>query len=338
MGRIKYILLFLSLCGFSASAQQFPVYDQYMMNAFLLNPAVAGHEGYTSVNLTTRVQWLGLKDAPKTYALSAQTRLLKNSFISSRASVRSRQRMKSRSGRVGLGGYLFSDQNGAFNRTGFQLTYAYHLTLSRSQLSFATSLTGFQFKINPDKIYLLDNADALYNSSRKSSFIPDANFGIYFSNRNIYAGFSVQQLFQSNFKLSDSQGIKFEMVRHYYLMAGYRFDMIDFLYIEPSFLFKSTEAFNAQGDINVKFYFKEDYWAGITYRTGGGYEVSDKSLGGKGSSIIIMGGARVDKFYFGYAFDYTLSSIQRHSIGSHELMLAVKFGDNARRYRWLNRY
>jgi len=28
----------------------------------------------------------------------------------------------------------------------------------------------------------------------------------------------------------------------------------------------------------------------------------------------------------------------KHSYGSHEFMVAIKFGDNARRYRWLNRY
>jgi len=28
----------------------------------------------------------------------------------------------------------------------------------------------------------------------------------------------------------------------------------------------------------------------------------------------------------------------KHTFGSHELMAAVKFGDTARRYRWLNTY
>jgi len=37
-------------------SQQLPIYSQYMMNSYLLNPAVAGHEGYTSLNLTVREQ------------------------------------------------------------------------------------------------------------------------------------------------------------------------------------------------------------------------------------------------------------------------------------------
>ncbi len=318
-------------------AQQLPIYSQYMLNGFLLNPAIAGHEGYTGINLTGREQWLGLKDAPATYALSAQTRLLKNSFISRGASIKRRRRIMSRSGKVGMGIYVFSDWNGAFNRTGAQYTYSYHLTFRKSQLSLGASLTMYQFRIDNEKIKLYTD-DVFYSQIDKSAMIPDANFGVYYSDRALYAGFSALQLFQNTFKLTDNGGADFKMVRHYFAMAGYRFMLSDNIYIEPSFLLKTTEQFVSQLDINAKLYVKEDYWGGLSYRTGGSYSLVEESLRGGGSSIIIMGGARFDKFYFGYAFDYTLSAISKYSIGSHELMLGMKFGDNARRYRWLNRY
>jgi hypothetical protein len=108
--------------------------------------------------------------------------------------------------------------------------------------------------------------------------------------------------------------------------------------MEPSFLLKVSENGVGQLDVNLKFYFKEDYWAGLSYRTGSYSRISQTSLQGRGSSLIIMAGARIDKFYLGYAFDYSFSSISTRTIGSHELMIAVKFGDSARRYRWLNRY
>jgi type IX secretion system PorP/SprF family membrane protein len=337
MLRFFCITLFL-ISTVLTKAQQLPIYSQYMLNGFLINPAVAGHEGYTAVNLTAREQWLGLENAPSTYALSGQSRLLKNSFISRTASIRRRKRVMSRSGRVGLGTYIFTDRNGAFNRTGIQATYAYHITMSTYQLSFGISLTGFQFRIDEDKIRTYDPDDILLMETKKSALIPDANFGIYYTDRHIYAGLSGMQLFQSTLKLGGDEGAGFKMIRHYFLMAGYRFDVIDFLLAEPSFLLKTTEEMVAQVDFNLKLYFKEDYWAGISYRTGGGTNIKEEPIEGVGSSIIIMAGARVDKFFFGYAFDYTLSSIGKYSIGSHEIMLAVKFGDSARRYRWLNRY
>jgi hypothetical protein len=97
--------------------------------------------------------------------------------------------------------------------------------------------------------------------------------------------------------------------------------------MEPSILLKISEMWTPQMDLTAKFYFYENYWGGLSYRTGA-----------EAGAIIIMGGLRVDKFYFGYSFDYTLSSIMRHSFGSHEFMLAMKLGDSARRYKWLIRY
>lgn len=309
------------------------------MNAFLLNPANAGHEGYTSVNLTVREQWVGLKDAPVTYALSAQTRLLKNSYIARSKSIRKRRKSMSRSGRVGYGLYVFNDQNGAFRRTGLQGAYAYHLTLRRSQLSFGLALSSFQYNIDRDKIIvenLNDENKALLNNNTK--YITDANFGAYYSDKNIFAGFSVLNLFESNIKFGNREGATFKMERNYLLMGGYRYSLIDFLFVEPSFFFKFSENVVVQNDITLKMYYKDEYWGGISYRTGSGSRVSSESIGGRGSSLIFLMGAKVDKFYFGYSFDYTFSSISKNTYGSHEIILAVRFGDSARRYRWLNRY
>jgi type IX secretion system PorP/SprF family membrane protein len=329
------ITLFLS----NLSAQQLPIYSQYMMNGFLVNPAVAGHEGYTAINITARDQWLGIKDAPATYAVSAQTRLLKNSFISRSASIRRRKRVMSRSGRVGCGFYAFTDMAGAFTRSGVQGTYSYHIPMNRSQLSFGVSLTGFQFGINDNKIKLLDAQDQLLDNTAKSVFVPDANFGIYFTSNAIYAGLSAMQLFQSPLKIGNGEnGASFTMLRHYYLTAGYRFEVKPGLLLEPSFLFKTTEKFIAQIDVNMKAYMGENYWAGISYRSGGSYGLVEESLAGKGSAVVFMGGVKIDKLYIGYAFDYTFNALGARTLGSHEIMAALKFGDNARRYRWLNRY
>jgi hypothetical protein len=79
------LLSFISGVGF---AQQVPMYSQYIMNGFLVNPSIAGRDGYTTVNLTVREQWVGMQDAPSTYAASFQTRLLRNSYISKSTAVK----------------------------------------------------------------------------------------------------------------------------------------------------------------------------------------------------------------------------------------------------------
>ncbi len=333
------LVIFMTIVYANINAQQMPVYSQYMMNGFLLNPAVAGHEGYTAINLTAREQYAGIQGAPATYAVSFQTRLLKNSYIARSASIKRRRRVMSRSGRVGYGIYAYSDMSGAFNRTGLQGTYSYHIPFDRSQLSFGLSVTGYQFRIMDDRIVLLETDDPKLANVEKSALIPDANFGVYYTDKNLYAGISAMQLFQTPLKIgADKEGPGFKMIRHYFITAGYRFEVDRDILLEPSFLFKTTEKFISQIDVNLKGYFKENYWAGLSFRSGGSYSIIEESFNGKGSSAIIMAGFKVDKYYFGYAFDYTFNAIGVRSYGSHEFMGAVKFGDNARRYRWLNRY
>jgi len=320
---LALLLLGLALMHNSMS-QQLPVYSQYMMNKFLINPAVAGSEGYTSFNITAREQWIGLANSPKTHALSAQTRILKNSFISKGSSIRKRSKASSRSGKVGVGGYIFSDKTGLVSRTGLQLTYAYHIALRTGQLSFGLSGTLYQFKVDREAIVIYEQNDELINSFDNAMLIPDADFGVYYSDPRFFGGLSVSQLLESSLKFGSEGYNNFKLKRHYYLITGYDWDISEYVMVEPNILIKTTENWNFQFDLGARAYFFESYWAGISYRTG--------------NAIILMGGLRIDKFYFGYAFDYNMSSIMKHTYGTHEFMLAMKLGDNARRYRWLIRY
>jgi len=113
---------------------------------------------------------------------------------------------------------------------------------------------------------------------------------------------------------------------HYYLTGGIRFPLSGNWMIEPSAFIKSSDMFfkSIQLDITSRLYYKNDYWAGVSWRTN--------------DAIIVMLGLKYDRFYFAYAFDFTLTDIRRQSLGTHEFSLAVKFGSNARRYRWLNAY
>lgn len=318
-----WIILLPASFHLNLSAQQVPLFSQYMMNGFLLNPAVAGSEGYTAVNLISRQQWLGLKNAPSTHALSAQTRIMKDTYISRSASVKRRQRLSSRSGKVGLGGYIFTDRNGPVLRNGLQLSYAYHIRMQQQQLSFGLSGIFYQFSLDKDKIRF-EEEDLFFEHANKTIFIPDANTGIYFSGPDFFAGFSASQLLESGIRFGDKGYAEYKMKRYYYLTAGYDFAINEYLTLAPSFLLKTNDNFLWQTDISTKLIFNDEYWGGISYRTG--------------RSLIFMGGIKIDKYVFGYSFDYTLSSIMKHSYGSHEFIAALLLGDNTRKYRWLNRY
>jgi type IX secretion system PorP/SprF family membrane protein len=327
------------ICAAGLKSQQLPVFSQHMMNNYLINPAIAGHDGLTTFTLTGREQWIGIKDAPASYAFNIHGRMTKSSFISRSPHVRRGWKSASRPKKVGLGANIFTDFNGAFNRTGFQLTYAYHIPLYNSQLSLGFSLTGFQFSLNESKIVLHDEDDEQLLNLRKSTLIPDANAGIYYTNPDFYIGISAMQLFESMLKIpAKEKSLGFKMVRHYFLTTGYRYKIDRNVFIEPSVLLKTTEKFFSQLDINATIYINKQYWGGLSYRTGGNYSLAEESIGGTGSSIIIMGGVKYEKYYLGYSFDYTLSAIGKRSWGSHEIFISAKIGETSRKYRWLNRY
>ena len=131
-------------------------------------------------------------------------------------------------------------------------------------------------------------------------------------------------MFESILKIGDSGYDRYKMERNYYLVGGYDFELNSDLIISPSTLVKYAENGKFQADITGKLIFMQSYWGGLTYRTG--------------QSIIILAGVSVDKLIFGYAYDIGLNSIMKHSYGTHEFTFIAKFGDNARRYRWLNRF
>jgi type IX secretion system PorP/SprF family membrane protein len=332
MSRLKSIFFaaVLSLPLGTVVAQQVPMYSQYIMNGFLINPSFAGRDGYTTVNLTVREQWVGMAGSPSTYAASFQTRILKDSYISKSTAVRKKLVKPTKGGNVGLGGYIFNDNNGIMHRTGIQAVYAYHIPMGRTggvpnDLAFGLAMTAYQYAVNLNGL-IYDQNDPLLNTFDRSVFIPDFNFGASFTTTRYYAGFAMTNLLRGSILFADTSSNKRSELGHYFLTGGIKVPLNADWILEPSALIKSSDMFfkAVQMDLTSRIYYKEDYWAGLSWRTG--------------DAIILMMGLKYDRFYFAYAFDFTLTDIRRQSFGSHELSLAVKFGESARRYRWINAY
>ena len=323
---LLYIAI-LILAGSTAAGQQLPLYSQYIYNKFLINPAVAGSDGYTSYNITAREQWVGYTGAPRTFSFSGQTRLLKRSYILRETRFRRQVFRPKTDGKVGLGGYIFSDRNGLVYRTGFQASYSYHMWVRpTTQLSMGLAFTGYHFKINEKELNFEDPDEPwLNNELRRGVFIPDATFGVYLLNARYNAGFSVDQLFEASGKMGDDAYEKLKMSRHYYLFGSYNFSLNAYSELQPSFIMMMSEMqLRPLADVGLTYIFDQKFWTGLTFRTSG--------------ALVANIGVTYENIFFGYAFDFTLQEIQRLTYGTHELTLALKFGDSARRYRWLDRY
>jgi type IX secretion system PorP/SprF family membrane protein len=325
-GILNIILILMLGLATNLNAQQLPLYSQYVFNGFMVNPAMAGHDGYTSFNTVARQQWLGFGEAPRTYSASWQTRVLRRSYKIINRPVKSDNRLKpSTKGRVGLGAYLINDVNANFARTGASFTYAYHIYLGRQQLSFGLSGKIFQYRINRDELTFGEAGDPVMNGNFKTTaYSPDADFGVLFTDPNYFVGFSVSNLLQTSVKVGGNDVADFKTPRHYWLMGAYRFSVSDMIELEPGALLKTSENWNPQGDVTLKAYIAEQFWGGLSYRTN--------------QSVILLLGVNIDGLHFGYSFDWAFSEIGHFNYGSHEISLAYKMGDNARRYKWLNRY
>jgi type IX secretion system PorP/SprF family membrane protein len=312
------------LCPFSdIHAQQLPLYSQYSFNAFLLNPAVAGAEGYTSVNLTAREQWMGVEGAPRTFGLSVQTRLMKRDFIEKDAPIKKRHGHPLRSGRIGLGLYIYNDQAGLINQTGMHFTYAYHIHTNKSQLSLGITFSLLQYMINTKDLNLFDKSDDQINSDRLLVYIPDFNIGAYYTDEHKYLGLSILQIANSPLKISNYSNKDFQIYRHFYLTSGYKFELDEVTMLEPSIYLKTTQEFLLQMDATIKYIYNKKFWVGFGYRTG--------------YTFIGSLGVCINRFYAGYSYDYNPKGLNITS-SSHELMLTLKLGDNVRRYKWIERY
>src|SRR3982751_6662482 len=75
-----FTFLFLCFIITRLSAQQRPHYTQYILNNYIINPAVAGIENYTDVKVSHRHQWVGIEGAPVTTYLTMHGPLKKSDY------------------------------------------------------------------------------------------------------------------------------------------------------------------------------------------------------------------------------------------------------------------
>jgi type IX secretion system PorP/SprF family membrane protein len=321
---IQLTVILISTVIVKSTAQQLPLFSQYMFNTFLINPAAAGLDGYTAINVTAREQWLGLKESPKTHILSGQTRLDGKNFIVKMFNPHPDEK-SAPSGRVGLGATFYNDRLGLIDRTGFQFTYAYHLPMEGAELSFGLTASLYQYSMNRSKIVLSENDDQLLDNTDLSLFIPDFSFGAIYTNKDYYAGLAIMQLTQSSLQMGNSGASNdYRMYRQYNIHGGYHITLSRDLMLQPTALIKISKMLKPQMDLGAKLFYRNDYWGGLSFRTG--------------SAFIVMLGVSVDNYAFGYAFDYDFSSIRAHSFGSHEIMISVKFGQKAGKFKWLHKF
>ncbi|HOT15144.1 MAG TPA: PorP/SprF family type IX secretion system membrane protein [Bacteroidales bacterium] len=324
MPKKHFLILLLIGIPLLVKSQQTAVYSQYMDNAFVFNSALAGDVGLTKFSLISKQQWMGMDLAPRTFSLSAQTRLLLRKFQIKSRPLKKNKMLATRSGRVGVGLNVTNDRNGYFQNTTLTGSYAYHIPFTNSQLSLGLSGSLSQLKIDKSGIVFREAGDPKEAFVEEPAYAPDIGVGIQYKDfESYYFGFSISNIIQTNIRFGNTT-LNYNLKRHYYLMAGYRKSFTNTSYIDLTTLAKSTELLMPQIDLSAKVVIKELYWLGLSYRST--------------TTAIFLAGVYFRNFLVGYAFDYDFNSFNKVTVGSHELNLSLWFGDSSRRYKWIRRF
>ena len=337
----KQALIVLLLFGFATGvvAQQRPHYTQYILNNYILNPALSGIENYMDIKLSGREQWSGLPGAPKTFYLTAHAPIGKKDYKTNASSFdipggnpRGNSYWESYTASEphhGVGFVALNDKTGNYNRFSADLSYAYHLGISPTTniaLGFSAGISQIGYdrsKATPGVPGdpAIDNGNNMLYKIR-----PDLNVGLWMYGRDFFFGISGQQIIPQKVSFTDDQlGIK--LVPHIFATAGYRFLMGEDLNAIPSVMLKYVQGTptTPQVEANMKVQYRDLLWAGGSYRYQNGFAA--------------MVGFNVgNSFNVGYAYDFTTTVLNTASHGSHELILGFilgnKYGDTCPRNVW----
>jgi len=299
---IFYIWLGAIFFSFSnVSAQQDAQFSYYMKNQVYYNPAFAGVEGITQISLLHRSQWLGYQPtfddgtAPSTQVFSVTSPIFK--FNS------------------GFAAHVVNDNLGPVNNLQVQASYAYHLGIKKSKLSFGVRMGLLGQSIDKGQYRAIDNPDPVIVNSSESQVRPDMALGVYFRSEKVYVGASFNHLLRSEFDFG-VDNVKNALENHAYLIAGYVHQVNFNVTLEPSLLMQTD--FN---EYNVMLgaigYYKDQVWAGLSFRQSEdinallGYNfLKDKSLS------------------FGYSFGYVIKDQDAKQPTSHEILVSYQLPVN----------
>ncbi|GAB4055695.1 PorP/SprF family type IX secretion system membrane protein [Spirosoma litoris] len=295
-----YALLLLAIAAQTARAQQDPQFSLYMYNPLYYNPAAAGSEGVSRLQITQRTQYLGYQTIGNGDGSAAQsTQLL--SFNMPLASIKS-----------GIGIYALNDKYGPSINQAVQVSYAYRLALKNGTLALGVQAGMFNRGFDFGQFRATDPNDPLIPTGRINQFKPDISAGVYYNTTDYWLGVSVSHLNKATYSYVTDRSIDASEPKAY-LSAGYRLGLGYNIDIQPSVLVQYSTLQGVRGSVatlNLVGTYDNRIWAGV------GYRLRDALMATVGINLMRNNALRV-----GYSLDIITSGAQIKSPTSHEIIL-----------------
>jgi type IX secretion system PorP/SprF family membrane protein len=273
-----------------ASAQQDPMYTQYMDNLQVLNPGYAGSQGIGNILMVARSQWVEFDGAPATRSFTYNTSYDEQN--------------------VGVGFSLMSDQIGPLKQTGFYADYSYFIPVSQ-KFKLGLGLKGGVsfYRANLVALQTVDS-DPVFNHDIYENFLPNVGVGLFLFSETTYFGVSVPKLID-NIIINEEVQTDYinKQQRHMYFVAGHRFDISEDFQLKTNGMMRKVKSAPLSVDLTVMGGFRDKFWVGAMYRFGDAYGMLVKFNPSPNMSI-------------GYAYDITISELSAFNSGTHEIMFS----------------
>jgi len=290
---ICWVLLILSHSG---NSQQYPIFTQYMFNGLVLNPAYTGSHESMAFTAATRSQWTDLKGAPQTEIFTVHSPI--------------------KFSRSSAGAFFTLDQLGVTRQSMFYGTYAYRFPVSkRGKISIGgqVGVTYYQTNYSDLNIVSPDNIDPTFQENNRR-YLPNVGIGAYYYDDRLYVGLASPTILGNKLN-KDNFLVLATQKRHYFLTAGYVFDLNENLKLKPNLLLKWVENGAFQYDINANLLIRQAVWVGISYRMN--------------DSVDALFGWNINKqFAVGYSYGYPINALESFLTGTHELSLNYRLKRN----------
>lgn len=334
---MKKILAVLSVAYLAAvqtaHAQAKPYYTQYILNNYILNPAITGIENYTDVKLSYRNQWAGITGAPLTTYLSIHGPLGKRDFRTginsfavpgqNPAGPKAWDEYAVSSPHHGIGLTAINDKTGYITRWSIAANYAYHIPIT-AKTSISAGLSAGVTSVSLDRSKIewgnLDPNDPAIGISNGeiSKIKPEIGAGLWLYSARYFVGVSALNIIpgKARFVTNDKYGSSYTI--NYFGTAGYKFALTDQITALPSVMVQYWQPQLFGLHANLKLQYQDFLWIGGSYRH------SDLVAGYSG--MIGMNISNV--FNISYAYEHqTTSRLQTFTKGTHEVMLGFVLGN-----------
>ncbi|MEI9918060.1 MAG: type IX secretion system membrane protein PorP/SprF [Bacteroidota bacterium] len=290
--RFALTLLVVLAATLRLSAQQDPIYAQYLMNPMLLNPSYAGLTNNLQVNAGYRLQWMGLDSSPKTMNLNGNMSILEN--------------------KAGVGASMVQDKIGNTTVTEFNAAFAYKLKL-QNDITFSFGMQGgvVGFKTDNSSLNIRDAGDDAFPTGTIRSTNVNLGTGITLMGDKFIVGLSVPRLLPTKIN-SGTQDFQLYN-QHYYLYGAYVHVINERLRFKPSVLIRAVKGAPVSADIAANLNINMLHTVGIFVRNLNAYGVLLQTTLG-------------EKFRLGYVFELPSSKSVGAQFTTHEIQLGLRMG------------